>query len=379
MSRTFLLNPKVADELHAKYCYVLRNLERDQADETRYLTSTSPSKEQFRSLIEETFWASLERVEGRHHRFCIAVCPKESVDEPFLFTEEVPFDSEHLAKLSPALQAERVVIGIWPVGADLKIWGFWPAQISDSSRISRIGAPHRLLVKVVDAGQILVEFDASPSIAYLRTLLTGTQAESIEQTTDPLLNALRWAAGSQPGHFDRFLRFREIAINMRSHGHGGALLIVPGDDENWRESVDCGGNEIARYNRPEKSRVTESIAQLTAIDGATIVTPDLTVLGFGGKIHPRTGPTNPKAKPLKLDEVLRVSTPFKRHKSECKKVSELNWGTRHLSAAQFVLDQKKGSMAIVASQDGRLSIFEWVTHKDKEMVGVTVQAEFALL
>jgi hypothetical protein len=33
-------------------------------------------------------------------------------------------------------------------------------------------------------------------------------------------------------------------------------------------------------------------------------------------------------------------------------------GTRHLSAAQFVYDQRD-AMALVASQDGRFTIFEW--------------------
>ena len=33
-------------------------------------------------------------------------------------------------------------------------------------------------------------------------------------------------------------------------------------------------------------------------------------------------------------------------------------GTRHLSAAQFVHDQRN-AVAMVASQDGRFTIFEW--------------------
>jgi hypothetical protein len=33
-------------------------------------------------------------------------------------------------------------------------------------------------------------------------------------------------------------------------------------------------------------------------------------------------------------------------------------GTRHLSAAQFVHDQRE-AMALVASQDGRFTIFAW--------------------
>ena len=38
-------------------------------------------------------------------------------------------------------------------------------------------------------------------------------------------------------------------------------------------------------------------------------------------------------------------------------------GTRHLSAAQFVQDQRDAS-GLVASQDGRFTIFRWSTHDD---------------
>jgi DNA integrity scanning protein DisA with diadenylate cyclase activity len=35
-----------------------------------------------------------------------------------------------------------------------------------------------------------------------------------------------------------------------------------------------------------------------------------------------------------------------------------NGGTRHLAAAQFVFDQKD-AIALVASQDGRFTVFAW--------------------
>jgi hypothetical protein len=37
-----------------------------------------------------------------------------------------------------------------------------------------------------------------------------------------------------------------------------------------------------------------------------------------------------------------------------------NGGTRHLSAAQFVFSQRD-AIALVSSQDGRFTIFSWVT------------------
>jgi hypothetical protein len=38
-------------------------------------------------------------------------------------------------------------------------------------------------------------------------------------------------------------------------------------------------------------------------------------------------------------------------------------GTRHFSAAQFVHDQR-GAIALVASQDGRFTIFAWSAYDD---------------
>jgi len=38
-------------------------------------------------------------------------------------------------------------------------------------------------------------------------------------------------------------------------------------------------------------------------------------------------------------------------------------GTRHLSAAQFVHDQRE-AIALVASQDGKFTIFQWSEEED---------------
>jgi DNA integrity scanning protein DisA with diadenylate cyclase activity len=58
--------------------------------------------------------------------------------------------------------------------------------------------------------------------------------------------------------------------------------------------------------------------------------------------------------------------------SDCNQLG----GTRHQSAAQFVFDQKD-AIAIVASQDGRLSVLGWDRTGGK--VIVIRPAEFALL
>jgi DNA integrity scanning protein DisA with diadenylate cyclase activity len=55
-----------------------------------------------------------------------------------------------------------------------------------------------------------------------------------------------------------------------------------------------------------------------------------------------------------------------------KPLSDLG-GTRHQSAAQFVFDQRD-AFAIVASQDGRISVVSW--DSERKMVSVFRHAEY---
>lgn len=174
-----------------------------------------------------------------------------------------------------------------------------------------------------------------------------------------------------------------IARAMRSHGKGGTLLLIRNYDK-------CVVDEMRYCVKPDKTlrayqesrdsalrdgqlagdpkvfqKLLESIGQLTAVDGATMVTYDLCVLGFGAKIKPRNS-----ALPFKE---LRFSGPFESIKP---KGNSKTWGTRHKSAAQFVFDTRD-ALAIVASQDGKLSVFMW--DDAEQMVSVTEEAEFLLL
>jgi hypothetical protein len=152
------------------------------------------------------------------------------------------------------------------------------------------------------------------------------------------------------------------------------LIVAPAGSASWRDSivrpisyaVDPAFAELAALRRevPEPAlldgwlervdRAVEAIAGLTAVDGATLLTSDYEVLAFGAKITRRRGQgtveqvtvTEPVA-----DDVPRVVHP-----------SSLG-GTRHLSAAQFVFDQRD-AVALVASQDGRFTVFAWSAGED---------------
>jgi len=104
------------------------------------------------------------------------------------------------------------------------------------------------------------------------------------------------------------------------------------------------------------------IARFADVDGAIVVTKDLRVLGFGAKIAvDGAQPHVCMFKPEPGEQEI-VPTP-----------SEALGGTRHQSAAKFV-ERNKDSLALVISQDRRLSVAHW--NQEIGMVAVVRDAQF---
>jgi hypothetical protein len=156
---------------------------------------------------------------------------------------------------------------------------------------------------------------------------------------------------------------------MRAHGRGGSLLVVPAGTHRWRQSivqpirysVMPPFSEIADLMQAEpadRSRrqwqetladAVDAVAGLTAVDGATVMSDRYELLAFAVKIARHYDGA-------RVDEVM-LTEPIEGALASRTHPSQLG-GTRHLSAAQFVHDQRD-SVALVASQDGRFTIFQW--------------------
>jgi hypothetical protein len=165
-----------------------------------------------------------------------------------------------------------------------------------------------------------------------------------------------------------------LSISMRAHGRGGSLLVVPAHTESWRESVvhpvlyalvppfsalaglmrAPGAATSDRFWLDALRRAIDGVAGLTAVDGATLITDQYDVLAFGAKIVRRHGSRQ-------IANVI-VTEPIEGARAEVVEPGQLG-GTRHLSAAQFVHDQHD-ALALVASQDGRFTIFAWSRCED---------------
>jgi hypothetical protein len=162
----------------------------------------------------------------------------------------------------------------------------------------------------------------------------------------------------------------QLAVSMRGHGRGGSLLVVPSGTETWRESIVQPVSygvappfarlaELLRLSPPERGRaggwdgvrrLVDAIAGLTAVDGAAVMTDRYEVLAFGAKIGRRDG--------FGAVERVVVTEPVVDDEPALVAPTQLG-GTRHLSAAQFVHDQRPDALALVASQDGRFTVFAW--------------------
>jgi hypothetical protein len=162
----------------------------------------------------------------------------------------------------------------------------------------------------------------------------------------------------------------QIAVSMRAHKRGGILLRVPSVGNQWRESivhplqypVDPAFSGVADLIRQDGNKVTEiywqnamrreveNITGLTAVDGATVINDRHELLTFGAKITRASWSSRGVDQVLMMEPVLG-GTPLLMHPSNIG-------GTRHLSAAQFVHDQRD-VLALVASQDGYFTVFSW--------------------
>src|SRR5262249_55848087 len=100
----------------------------------------------------------------------------------------------------------------------------------------------------------------------------------------------------------------QLSVSMRAHKRGGLLLVVPAGSDRWRESIVSpiryelsppfaalahwmlrDGWARDRLWQDALGRAVETIAGLTAVDGATIVTDRQELLAFGAKITRRRG------------------------------------------------------------------------------------------
>jgi hypothetical protein len=293
---------------------------------------------------------------------------------PLTFERPLSLDPDVLTRVAPAVERAGIHLGVWPEGDELRVWGT-TRTIPSMCFVLEVAGPGLLVVKHhrgEESGKFV-------NVA----VLEGDQIKVVDEHASglpdcpPLVTSLL-GFDSPASWIDSVNVLVQLAVSMRAHGRGGLLLVVPTGTESWRESIvrpiaysvsppyselarlwretqpgaqDEPGDEIRRGRlwQDALSRAVDAIAGLTAVDGATVLTTDYDVLAFGAKIARRKG--SPQV------EQVTVTEPIEGGTAAVVFPEELG-GTRHLSAAQFVQDQRD-AVALVASQDGRFTVFAW--------------------
>jgi hypothetical protein len=312
-------------------------------------------------MIDATFWASLRREEGYVPTISAAFLNPHTVRDPLRFEQPIPFAPDALARLAPAVERPGVHLGVWRRSGELQVWGT-ATRIPKHCFVLEVTSPGLLVIKE-SRGE---DTDKFANVAVLEGDLIKVVSEDAMNLPDclPLVRSLL-GFGSPTDDLNIML---QLAVSMRLHGRGGSLLVVPSTGERWRESIvspirysvsppflglpDLLQSRAATPDTTWKNalrRTIDAIAGLTAVDGATIMSDSFQLVAFGAKIGRNDEGT-------RVEQVV-VTEPVAGSVSEIVHPTQLG-GTRHLSAAQFAQDQQD-SMALVASQDGRFTIFAW--------------------
>jgi hypothetical protein len=324
-----------------------------------------PDASAIEAIVDAAFWASLRREEGYTPKISLAFLQPEQAGGPLRFEQRLPLDPIALSRLAPAVERPGIHLGVWRDGASLCVWG----TTRDVPRIC-------FVLEVVAPGLLVIKYRRGRETGKFVNVavLEGDSVKFVDErgTSLPdcpeLLTHLLGFGAPEPSA-DSVNILLQLAASMRTHGRGGSLLVVPHGSNEWRESIvrpvpyaaEPPYSELAELMRREAAEsattiwqeslidAVEMVAGLTAVDGAALINERFEVLAFGAKIGRREGGAQ-------VEHVV-LTEPVVGDSAVVVNPVQLG-GTRHLSAAQFVQDQK-GSVALVASQDGRFTVFAW--------------------
>ncbi len=327
--------------------------------------ATQPDTKTIEKIIDVAFWASLRREEAYSPKISLAYLSPEQAGQPLMFERSLPLTATALARLAPAVERPGIHLGVWHHEEQLRVWG--------TTRT----IPRRCFVlEVIEPGLLVVKYrrgrDASKFVNVV--VLKGDEVKEVDEqgTSLPdcpeLLTALL-GFGSPATSDEAVNVLVQLAVSMRAHGRGGSLLVVPQGSDAWRSSIVRPVSysvapqftelaDLMSQSEEKKAEqlwqesfidAVEAVAGLTAVDGATVITNRYELLAFGAKIVMREGGE-------RADRVV-VTEPVVGNVASVVHPVQLG-GTRHLSAAQFVNDQRD-AIALVASQDGRFTVFAW--------------------
>lgn len=337
-----------------------------------------PSAPELAELIDAAFYASLYEEEARRAEFGIAWQPvPQGCLSVVAITPPLAATPGNLAKLAPATRREATSIAVRRQDGALVAW----ALLEQSAATL---AP--LIIRALGSGIVRVDYAGEARALYARgeIYLMGPGHDVMSPAQILTSTFAPWNAMAPSTPIDlRAAVVTRLAARTLEHEHGGMILIVPAEQPapvgvRVHYGVGDGAGVLAkryaevirdvadehRLQRLYGSRARgidgrvsvrdetqiafaeaiELVARLTAIDNAVLLDTDLRLRGFGVQVIEGDAPrmafehTDPYTGSTHVDD---LST-FK--------------GTRHPAGVIFCMRQPREAAAIIASQDGHLSL-----------------------
>jgi hypothetical protein len=350
----------VAPRIHAHFTDHLNAVQGDRSQ-----LASIPDAAAIETMIDAAFWASLRREESYVPKISLAYLTPDQSTHPLRLERRLRLDPAALTRVAAAVERPGIHLGVAMTDGELRVWGMARA-IPRYCFVAEVAEPGLIVIKhhrgtdtakfvnvaVLEGDQIKVIDEHASTLPDCPTLLTSLLGFDSPDSWNGSVNVLV-----------------QLAVSMREHRRGGLLMVVPAGTSTWQDSIvqpvsyaisppfselavlsrQAVGAGRGRAWQEAATRAVDAVAGLTAVDGATLITSEYDVLAFGAKIARRRG--QPPVEQLTLTEpiegdIAAVVNPV------------VLGGTRHLSAAQFVHDQRD-AIALVASQDGRFTVFAW--------------------
>jgi hypothetical protein len=351
-----------------------------------------PDNRQLAALVDAMFFASLHEEEARRGDFGVAWQP-DSQDCAAVVAMATPVlvTPKNLAKLAPATSGEATSIALRQVGDEILAWAI----------LERSAATQQpLTIRALDAGVLRIDYAGVPRALYARgeILLLGGDSDVQPPTRWLTQTFAAWSANANSvvGIDLRAAVVARIALQVLTHRHGGMILLMPADVGEPRGvrmhyAVNEGADVLAKRfervvrnvpaveqlarlkgSRPRTmdgrvsvrdedqiafSETIELVARLTAVDNALLLDTDLKIRGFGVQVIEGEAPQqtfrhlNPYSGDIHVDD---LST-FK--------------GTRHPAGVIYCMRQPREAAAIIASQDGHLTVAIKDGQGDVQVIG----------
>lgn len=368
-----------------------------------YAPPPCPPPAALANILTVANYAAGHPEESRLPRFNVTASPADSsVDSLWKFSESRPFAISEVRRLIPATDPMKSAIHVqWSADASLLITGIhdlgtsWhrmrqglayayeapPTIVIEVERVNRLSiyeGEYRIasfldgqIEKASMTPPMFLHPSADRGLSHLLSRFSRPRSETLKECTTFEFMAL-WNT------------YAALANSVASAGHGGAIVLVPPDYEadpeilrskypmhdagltnafvefvNARHRLVGEENRQIAGKRSDRKRIDAlelqanrklddlneaiaAVARLTQVDGATIISSSLQLMGFGAEI------VAPARQPGPLFESFDE---FMRRRRD---LTVEEFGMRHRSAINLVRHMSD-AVVLVASQDGPLS------------------------